>query len=111
MLRLVFGIEVVEVAEELIEAMHGRQELVAIAEMVLAELSADISEGLEQFRKGRILIRQSFLCARQSHLEQPGTHRTLAGNKRRASRSARLLSIVVSEEGPSLAMRSMLGVR
>ena len=38
MLGLVLGVQVIEVAEELVEAVHGRQELVAVAEMVLAEL-------------------------------------------------------------------------
>ena len=38
-LRLLLGIEVIEVAEELVEAVVGRQELVLVAEMVLAELA------------------------------------------------------------------------
>ena len=47
MLRLVFGIEVIKIAEELIEAVDSGQELVAVAEMVLAELSGHIAERLE----------------------------------------------------------------
>ena len=39
MLRFVLGIQMIEVAEELVETMHCRQEFVAITEMVLAELS------------------------------------------------------------------------
>src|SRR5262249_44199640 len=35
--RLLLGIEVIEVAEEHVEAVHGRQELVAVAKVVLAE--------------------------------------------------------------------------
>ena len=38
-LRLLLGVEVVEVAEELVEAVAGRQHLVAVAEVVLAELA------------------------------------------------------------------------
>jgi len=37
--RLFFRVEVVEIAEPFIEAVHCRQELVAIAQMVLAELT------------------------------------------------------------------------
>jgi len=37
---------VVEVAEELVEAVHGREELVLVAQVVLAELSAGIASGL-----------------------------------------------------------------
>src|SRR5262249_32807448 len=35
---LLFGIEVIMIAEEFVEAVHRRRELVAIAEVVLAEL-------------------------------------------------------------------------
>ena len=38
-LRLLLGVQVIEVAEELVEAMIGRQELVLVAEVVLAELA------------------------------------------------------------------------
>jgi hypothetical protein len=38
-LRLFFGVQVVEVAEELVEAVDGRQEVVAIAEMILFVVS------------------------------------------------------------------------
>ena len=42
-LRLLLGVQVVEVAEELVEAVHGRQVLVAVAEVVLAELAGDVA--------------------------------------------------------------------
>ena len=47
MLGFLFGIEVIEIAEELIEAMHRRQELVAVAEVVLAELRGHVALRLE----------------------------------------------------------------
>ena len=37
-LRLLLGIQVIEIAEELVEAVQRRQKLVLVAEMVLAEL-------------------------------------------------------------------------
>ena len=43
MFGLLFGIEVIEIAKECVEAMHRRQKLVAIAQVVLAELSGDIT--------------------------------------------------------------------
>jgi hypothetical protein len=46
-LRLVLGVQVVEVAEEDVEAVHGRQEFVAVAQMVLAELPGHIAERFE----------------------------------------------------------------
>jgi hypothetical protein len=37
--RVFHRVEVIEVAEELVEAVNGRQELVEVAEVVLAELA------------------------------------------------------------------------
>ena len=42
-LRLLLGVEVVERAEELVEAVRGGQVLVAVAEVVLAELRRSCS--------------------------------------------------------------------
>ena len=50
-LRLVLGIEMVEIAEEFVEAVHGRQEFVAVAEMVLAELAGRIALRLRAGRR------------------------------------------------------------
>ena len=52
-LRLFLGVEVVEVAEELIEAVHGRQRFVAVADVVLAELAGGIAEVLHARRRWR----------------------------------------------------------
>ncbi len=52
--RLFFRVQVIEIAEELVKSMHGRQEFIAIAEMVLAELAGGVAERLEQFGDGRI---------------------------------------------------------
>ena len=71
MLRLVLGVEVIEVAEEFVEAVHGRQELVAVAEMVLAELAGDIALRLEQLGDGRVLVRQALLRAGRPTLSRP----------------------------------------
>ena len=54
-LRLFLGVQVVEVAEELVEAVHRRQVLVAIAEVVLAELAGGVAERLEQLGDRRVL--------------------------------------------------------
>ena len=45
-LRLFLGVQVIEIAEELVEAIDRRQRLVAVADMVLAELSSGISKVL-----------------------------------------------------------------
>ena len=56
MFRFIFGIQMIEVAEEFVEAVHRRQEFVAVAEMVLAELPGRIALRLEQFGDGRIFV-------------------------------------------------------
>ena len=95
--RLFFGIEVVQVAEELVEAVHRRQMLVAIAEMVLAELAGGVAQGLEQFSHGRVVRMQAVGGAGHAHLGQPGADRVLAGHERGAARRAALLRVVVGE--------------
>ena len=42
-LRLVFGVEVIQIAKEFIETVVGRQMFIEIAEMILAELAGDIA--------------------------------------------------------------------
>ena len=59
LLRLLLGVEVVEVAEELVEAVDRGQVLVAVAEVVLAELAGRVAERLEQFGDGRVLLLQA----------------------------------------------------
>ena len=54
-LRLLFGIEVIEVAKELVEAVVGGQELIPVAQVVLAELAGDVAMRLEQLGDGGIL--------------------------------------------------------
>ena len=53
-LGLLFGVEVIEVAEEFVEAVHRRQEFVLVAEMVLAELAGGVAQRLEQFGDRRV---------------------------------------------------------
>ena len=87
-LRLLLGVEVVEIAEELVEAVDRRQELVAVAEMVLAELAGRVALRLEQFGEVGSSARQPFLGARQADLQEAGAERALAGDERRAAGGA-----------------------
>ena len=51
--RVFHRIKVIEKAEELVKAVDCRQELIDIAEMVLAELTRGIAHGFQYRRKGR----------------------------------------------------------
>ena len=84
-LRLLLGVEMVEVAEELIEAVHGRQRGVAIADVVLAELARGIAEVLEQAADRGIELAHAHRCAGEADLAQPASHDVLAGEERRAA--------------------------
>ena len=99
-LRFLFGIEVVEVAEELIEAMHGRQELIAIAEMVLAELAGCVAERLQEFGDGRVFRAQTHRRPGKADLGQSGAKTALPRDERSAAGGAALLAVGIGEEHP-----------
>ena len=69
------GVEVIQVAEELVEAVHGRQMFVAVAEMVLAELAGRIAEVLQELRNRRVLGTEALHRAREADLGQAGADR------------------------------------
>src|SRR4029077_17089347 len=54
-LGLILSVQVIKIAEELIEAMNGGQEFVAVAKMVLAELPGRVTQRFEQFGERGIL--------------------------------------------------------
>ena len=97
-LRLFFGVEVVEIAEPLIEAVDRGQHLVAVAKMVLAELARRIAQRLEQFGEGRVFLLQALGRARQADFGEAGADRRLPGDERRATGGAALLAVPVREE-------------
>ncbi len=97
-LRLLLGVQVVEVAEELVEPVHRRQVLVAVAEVVLAELAGHVAVVLEQVGDGRVLRPQAEFGARQADLQQPGAERVLARDERSPAGRAALLPVAVGEE-------------
>ena len=73
--RLLFGIQVIQVAEELIEAVVGRQILVAVAQMVLAELSGRITQRLERLCDGDVALLQADRRSGMPDLRQARTQR------------------------------------
>ena len=100
--RFFFGVEVVEVAEELVEAVHRRQMLVAIAEMVLAELAGAVALGLEQLGDGGIFSLEALFSTRQAHLGETGAIHALAGDEGGTASRAALLGVVMDELGAFL---------
>ena len=97
-LRFLLGVEVIEVAEELVEAVVRRQHVVAVAEMVLAELAGHIAQRLQEIRNGRIFLLHAFGRTRKAHLCEAGADRRLTSDEGGASRRTALLAIPVGEK-------------
>ena len=95
--RLFLGIEVVEVAEEFVEAVDRGQCLVAIADVILAELAGRVAHVAQEAADRGILLADAHRRAREPNLAQPGADDVLAREKRRTSRGARLFAVVVQE--------------
>jgi hypothetical protein len=98
-LRLLLGVQVVEVAEELVEAVIGRQVLIPVAQVVLAKLPAGITVRLEQGGERRHLVANAMRRARHADGEQSRAERMLTENERGPPGGATLLGIPVSEQG------------
>ena len=91
------GIEVVQVAEELVKTMVGRQVFVAVPQVVFTELRGGIALGLERLGNGDITFLQAHRRARYAHLGQAGAQRCLPGDERGAASGAAVLRVVVGE--------------
>ena len=94
---LFLGVQVIEIAEEFVEPMRGRQEFVAVAQMILAELAGGVAQRLEEFGDGRVFFLQADGGAGHADLGQTSADRVLAGDEARAAGGAALLGIVVGE--------------
>ncbi len=97
-LRFLLRVQMVEVAEELIEAMHRRQMRVLVAEMVFAELAGGVALRLEQVGDRRRPIRNALRRTRHADGQQPGAERMLPQDERGAARRAALLRVGVGKQ-------------
>src|SRR5262249_48376843 len=92
-LRLFLGIEMIEIAEELVEAVVGRQHVVEIAEVVFAELPGRITLILESRGDCDGFFGHSDRSTRHTDLGQAGAKHALSCNERGTSGRAGLLPI------------------
>jgi hypothetical protein len=99
-LLLLLRIQVVEIAEELVETVGGRQMLVAVAEMVLAEVAGAVAGLLHDFAQAGRSGLQAELVAGHADRRHSGANRVLAGDERRPAGRAGGLGIVVGEPDP-----------
>ncbi len=96
--RLLLRVEVVQVPKELVETVHRRQVVVAVAQMVLAKLTRLVALVLERRGDGRDRSFHSLFSTGHADLGEPGTQAVLAGDEAGASGGARLLGVVVGEK-------------
>ncbi len=96
--RLLLGVQVVEVAEELVEAVVGGQELILVAQVVLAELARGIAERLEEGGDRWVFRAQAEVGARQADLGKARAEHALPRNERGAPGRAGLFAVVVGED-------------
>src|SRR5262245_16287449 len=80
--------------------MHGRQVLVAVAEVVLAELAGGVALVFQKRCDGGVAALPTLLGARQTDLGHAGAHRHRASNERGAAGGATLLAVIVREGDP-----------
>jgi hypothetical protein len=80
--------------------MHGRQIFVAIAQMVLAELTGGVAERLQHFGYGWVLRMQSDRGSGHADFGQAGADRVLTSDEGRAASCAALLAVPIGEGRP-----------
>ena len=109
-LELFLGVEVIERTEELVEPVRGRQRLVGVAQVVLAELRGHVALVLEQFGDRHVTSLQPFLRAGEPDLQHARPEARLAGDEARATGRAALLAVPVGEQrtflGKAVEIRS-----
>ncbi len=93
-------VEVIEVAEELVEPVDRGQELIEIAEVVLTELARGITHGLERRRNGNRLCGNPDVRAGLADRGHARAHRNLAGNESGPPSRTTRLAVVVGEQHP-----------
>ena len=81
-LGLLLGVEVVQVAEELVEPVVRGEELVEVAEVVLAELARCVALLLQRRRDGGVVVLEADVGTRHADLGQAGSIRILTAIER-----------------------------
>src|SRR5215813_8730245 len=95
--RVLHRIEMVQVAPELVEAVHRRQEFVQVAQMVFAELTGRISHRFENVRDSNRLIGDAKRCPGLSDCRKAGAKRQFASDEVRPSGGATRFRIIVGK--------------
>src|SRR5678815_2828 len=98
MRRVFHRIEVIEVSEELVEAVDGRQEFIPVAEMVLAELARRVALSFKRGGNGASFDRKTGGRTRLTNRGHARADRQLAGDEVRPAGRATRLGVIIGEE-------------
>ena len=98
MRRVFHRVEVIEVAEELVEAVDGGQELIEIAQMILAELAGLVALRFERGGNSAGLRRDADLGSRLADRRHAGADGQLAHDEVGATCGATRFRVVIGEE-------------
>ena len=98
MRRVFHRVQVIEIAEEFIEPVDRRQELILVAKVILAELAGGVALRFERGGNGASLGGQSYRRTGLADRGHAGADRQLAGDEVRATRRAACLGVVVGEQ-------------
>src|SRR5262249_1406137 len=92
-LRLFLGVQMIEVAEELVETMHGGEVLVPVTKMVLTELPGGVAEAFQEFGDCRVFKGETQFCAWETHLRETSSDGLLPRDESRPTGGATLLRV------------------
>src|ERR1700730_5649425 len=90
----------VEITIEFVKAVHSWEELVAVTQMVLTELTGSVAQRLEQFGDRRGFLLQALRRAWQADLGVAGSEHALSREECRSAGGAALLAVVIREHHP-----------
>jgi hypothetical protein len=100
MRRVLHRVEVIEVPEELVESVNRRQKLVSIPEVVLAELTDDVTHRLEDRGDRGGFGGESQVSACLTHGGEAGPDRKLTRDEVCSTGRTARLGVIVGEEHP-----------
>jgi len=95
--RLFLGVEVVQVAQEFVEPVHGGQVCVEVALVILAKLPGGVALGFEHRGEGYVGLLPSLRSVWHANFGHARANRHAAVEKRRPAGGATLLAVVVGE--------------
>src|SRR5205823_5097227 len=95
MRRVLHRVQVIQVAEEFVEAVDGGQELIEIAQVIFAELAGRVALRFERGGNRASLSWYADLGTRLTDRGHAGADRQFAHDEVRATRRATRLSVVI----------------